>query len=440
MNYPTFLNQIDRLTNQCDAEKLRKFVHELARKLAEEKRLVFLKTLNEICAGSEGAAIHGNPDEEELQKQAEEMLEVLEEIQDGERELGCEYNEEYDDWYHPDEPEFVFVDPDAILEDLAKAAALLHRCLDQEAYPQGALLARRLSELTVLVSGDYDEDPLGLSELDSYECLPFDLAKTTREAVYLICMGTAEPDRAESMLSVMERFGAHSISLEDILKMGSKELDLDAFLPSWIEALARRSGPNIERLLAEAQSLLQDPSAAMEYASRYAESHPVLFRAVMENGITGGSAAEFIEIGLCAMKKVPVHHPARSAIALCTAKHSLEEQHRQTAEYCWLEAFRSLPTVESFLRLRLQTEQWADHEQKARLIYENYYANRPSWEQKTNAALLFFDGRFDELLDRFMSPREGIGWSGTFMKEGIALMLLLLDFGTVADTGLRTMK
>lgn len=44
------------------------------------------------------------------------------------------------------------------------------------------------------------------------------------------------------------------------------------------------------------------------------------------------------------------------------------------------------------------------------------------------------------MLARFMSQKEGIGWSSTFMKEGIALLLMLTDMGNTERPGMKEMR
>ena len=53
---------------------------------------------------------------------------------------------------------------------------------------------------------------------------------------------------------------------------------------------------------------------------------------------------------------------------------------------------------------------------------------------------MYFDARFEEMIDQFMKPGNGIGWSSTFMKEGIALMLMSLDAGTGSRPGMSAMR
>lgn len=439
MNYPTFLQEVDRLASGCDADSLRLFVHEMARTVPEADRTRFLSTLNGFCGASD-AAFKDNPKTDTgLADQIDSILKTLEGIRSGKRALESEYNEEWDEWDEDDEDEFVFTDPDHILNDIAAAAAALHQSLDQEEYGKGAELAKILSELTVHVSGDCEDEELGMTELVAYDLLDIDMEQTVKEALYLTCMGCVTQDRAEEMLTIMDQFGVFSVSLDEILQTGSDEIMLDSLLPSWIEALAKRPAAKTDQLLIEAQSMLQDPKTVLENASRYAGNHPVLYQTILQTGLANADLKEMTRIGLRAIKEIPAQHPTRSKVSLLTAKYALAAQERQIAETCWMEAFRTAPTVANYLRLRLRARRWEDYADGVRIAYTSYYSSRHSWEQKPLAALMFFEGRFGEMLGRFMKPGTGIGWSDTFMKEGIALILLLLDSGKTDRQGISAM-
>ena len=129
----------------------------------------------------------------------------------------------------------------------------------------------------------------------------------------------------------------------------------------------------------------------------------------------------------------------RSSIANLTAKYALEVKKQETAEYCWLEAFRSSPTVANYFQIRLQSQNWKDYSNEVRCIYSSYYDSKDSSYQNQLAALMFFEERFDEMIDRYMDAGDGIGWSSTFMKEGIALLLLLLYSGDLSLPGISEM-
>ncbi len=434
MNYPSFLKRVDQLANACNEEALRLFVHEIARTLSEERRDEFVQTLQGFCHVSQESFEEIDDDGEST----DEMIEKLQEISDGERSLLCDYNEEWDDWRDSFKDEFRFSDPEGILDDIAKAVARLHECLDKEWHREGAWLAEALAPLAVTVYGEYPEASMNMKDLDTYGLLEFDYAKMAREAIYLACVGNEMDQRAEEMLDIVSNLQV-SFSLEDILGMGSAEIDLDGFLPSWIEALAKRTSAQADALLGEALGMLEDDDAVLAYASRYASSHPVLYQNILRDGGKNGDVGKMMRIGLKAMEEVPRECKERNEICLLTAGFALGVQEQETAEKCWLEAFKTLPSAMNYLRLRLLSRCWDDYAGTVRGIYDEYYASMDSWRRRALAPLLFFDGRFDEMIDQFMNPGNGIGWSGTFMKQGIALMLMLLDRGNDQQIGMRKM-
>ena len=425
INYPTFLNKVDQITSMCDANALKSFIHEFARTVPEANREKFLTTLNDFCNVKKDAQIRKKEIESDFEEQIDSILEALEEIQEGEWELEAENNVEYDDWYDGEDEAYLFHDPDNILDDVYEAIELLHQCLDHENYERGAELASILSSLKVHVSGECYDETLGIKKLIYYNLLNIDLVKAVKEDLYLVCMGSKEQDRGEAMLKIMDNFDFYDVSLDEILQMGSHEIDLNSLLPSWINALAKRPAIISDELLVEAQNMLQDKKAVLDNASRYAEKHPTLYKNILS--IEDDSPEEMLLIGLRGMKEVPINSKIRSDICLLTAKYALEMQNYETAENCWLEAFRSFPSISNYFRIRLESENWKKYADNVRNIYSSYYSLKDSWERKSLAALMFFDERFDEMINKFMKAGNGIGWSSTFMKGGIALMLLLLD-------------
>ena len=53
--------------------------------------------------------------------------------------------------------------------------------------------------------------------------------------------------------------------------------------------------------------------------------------------------------------------------------------------------------------------------------------------------LRFLDGQFADVLEKGLNKSEALGWSGTFMKQGIALYLLCLHEGRWSGRGINAM-
>ena len=430
MNYPAFMKKVDEYAEQGDADELRMFIHNLARDVRQPERDAFLLLLSDSCNIVEEAK--GRPhasDSVTLEERVDEALAGLQEIIDGEVELDSEYNEEWDDWNDSEDEEFFFSDPEGLLADIDSAFSLLHDCLDHEIYKKGAALAEKLSEVRVQVSGeysDYGENDLSIYDLVCQNLLKSDYKTGIKEAVYLSCVGNEENQRASAMLQVLNRFQLTSITLEDILQTGTEEIELESFLPSWIAELAKQFSAYAEGLLLEAQMMLMNDGKELQVASQYATTHPALYVNYLKEKKTDHSSEELKTVGMKALDEVPLTKAERADIALLTAAYALKSADKKCADACWKEAFRTIPSVTNYLRLRLLSDQWENNSETMREVYQAYYKKLPEWERRDEAGLYFFDGRFGELLSIYMKPGKGIGWSSTFMKEGISLMLLLL--------------
>ena len=427
MNYPTFLKEVDAAVSRGSKEQLSAFIHEIARTLPEGGRRGFLDTLGSYLSAQAKAK---KEKKENLDAEIRAAVEELDEIISGERMLGSEYNEMWDDWDDDAEDEIIFHDPEEILPDIKHALSLMYKALDREEYSAGAVLAEKLSELRVEVGGDYYGDPLSIADLIYYNLVSGDIDTIVRNALYLEYMGNEEAERAGAMVKSMCSFRHYSITLESLLETARDEMDVASLLPLWIEALARRPSEDVDKLLEEAVSMLGDSASVLDYASRYASSHPVIYRDVLKNGKEKDFPMPLLDIGLKAIDEIPVDGKLRDEVCLLTASLAVREGKKEIMEKCWFEAFRSKPCVVNYLRLRLLSSSWKSVSEKVERIYRESCRSSSFFSEKEPlAAMLFFDMHFDEVLEKFMKAKEGLGWSYTFMKPGIAFFLMLLSDG-----------
>ncbi len=352
-----------------DKDKLGAFVHEMARTSPEEEREQFLLLLNNYCTSSRGEP---SKNDDSVATEIDKVLKKLEKIQGSERCLKSEYNEMWDDWDGDWDDEYCFFDPNDVLEDVKGAVFLLHKALDHEEYKKGAELA---------------------------------------------LLGNDKEQQAEAVLKIMDNFDDYSITLENILEMAKEEIDVKAFLPFWIIALASRPASSTDDLLKEAVNMLDNDSLALDVASKYASTHPILYVEILRRGLDLATAPQMLEIGLMGMKEVPEELETRSEICLLAAEYAIRAETPMVAEICWLEAFKSKPNVINYLRVRNFAKDWEKYNQVMRSSYVSYYKSQDSLHREYLPALMFFDTRFGEVIDKFMNPKDGIGWSFTFMKH-----------------------
>lgn len=443
MNLPLFLKKVDSLTKDMSDEELGIFVHETARLLPEEKRGSFLERLRAAASVTESDGGYAGLDTAGKNKLIDEIHHIedlLSSIDEGELCLTSEINEEYDDWYNSDAEEFLFEDHEGVLGTIDTAMDLIHRCVDMELYEEGYTLAELLATISVQDEGEYDVcigQLLDVHELYIHNLLTCDFDRLCRDSLYLAYKGNQMEDRADDIYRMMSNLNCRHLSLEDMLQNGQEELEhFEEFLDTWIEYLVSLQGREEKRLIQEAQSLMNDEEKEVENAKKYAGQYPSLYEQYLTKHQSADDAQRFFEIGQKAMAEVPVDCRERSQIALLTAGHALRLQKTDEAEMCWVEAFRSEKRPVHFLRIFIESRDYARYEKAVQEICT-------SMNKRDNAdyyTILFLNGRFREVLEDGMNAREALGWSYTFMKKGLRLFLLYLYRGDELPAGLRRMR
>lgn len=460
MNLPEFLKEVDHLASKMTNNDLEAFLHEIARILPEEGRNRFLHTLKAFGNSLERTVNTAKNDGcEMLRADIEKIQEKLLEINKGKRSLDSEYNEEWDDWYNSDVDQILFSDPQGVLEDINRAIELLHRCVDMEVYKEGCELAEIISFLEVSAEGDYEDfdgSPLGMDMLCSYELLKYDFKKIVQDALYLTYLGNALEDRADELFCIIGNLQCYDIKLEDIMQIGNHELpEFDEFLLIWIDYLGLQNGKCTEKLLMDAQSLVKDDDVLLENSRKLVDQHPTLFEQLLRMKLDSGENDKMFKIGMEALDKIPDELVIRSKIALLTAEYASRLNADVTSETCWVEAFRSDSSAVNYLRIRFLTQDWTQYENNVRAIYEQVYRKTKELNkrrfygkdgEKENClyfneylVMLFFDHQFDKVFKTGLNEKKAVGWSETFMKQGLAFFLLLLYDGEELPVGLKVM-
>ena len=460
MNLSRFMKAVDMALTDLSAEDMKSFVHQIARGLPESGRGSFLKRL-ESLKGEDSVELQKRveKDSAELHAEVERIKKVLSEIDEGNRCLDSEINEEWDDWYDNEEDEFLFTDPEDLLKDLQDSIELIHRCFDEEEYKDGCELAELLSVLQIYVNGeyiDYDGSTLNIQELFDLELLSGSFIAFLRESLYLTYMGNELQYKADKLFRMMSNYRCFDVKLEDLMQMGEEELhDLQEFIPSWIDYLGRQEGPGAEKLLLEVWEMVDADDQHLEMARSFASQHPELYRRILEEGIGTTDPDKMYLIGMEALENIPVSYEIRGEVALLTAEYAEKINKHDSAESCWLEAFRSNTTVLNYLRLRCQTREWSKYAERVREIYETLFGNlkngnrvvsygmdglkRNALDRNTYLMILFFEEKFSNMIKLGMKETRPLGWSYTFMKEGLSLLLLLLFKGKTLHAGMRAM-
>lgn len=449
MNFTQFLKAVDQAAAAMSKEQLAEFIHDTARTLPENQREDFLAEMLLFAAGKE---THICPEPSKADQEAAADFEQkrsflrtrLERMESGELCLEGSLNPEYDDWYSSAEEEFLYSDPEGILDIIEEACRFVHQCVDCEEYQAACELTGILIGLDIMVGGEYQEytdEPININDLKSYHLGNVDYRTLVIDAARAAYCASALSERADELYITLMNSGRRDITLEMILQGGRELPDIDAFLPLWIEHLGRMTGSSAGKLLQEALELADDGEQLLANARKYCGEHPELYEQYLTANQGKTDADSLLAVGTEALEAIEKKYLVRSRIALLTSRTALEQDRPELAETCWLEAFRSDTRVVNYLRLLMECRDFSNVREAAAQIYretcsqlrkDSYFlptagGGRENQLNPTQAYLLaFLGGEFDYVRERAMNATNSLGWSASFMKCGLAAFLLLL--------------
>ena len=449
MNFTQFLKAVDQAAAAMSKEQLAEFIHETARTLPENHREDFLAEMLLFAAGKE---THICPELSKADQEAAADFEQkrsflrtrLERMESGELCLEGSLNPEYDDWYSSAEEEFLYSDPEGILDIIEEACRFVHQCVDCEEYQAACELTGILIGLDIMVGGEYQEytdEPININDLKSYHLGNVDYRTLVIDAARAAYCASALSERADELYITLMNSGRRDITLEMILQGGRELPEIDAFLPLWIEHLGRMTGSSAGKLLQEALELADDGEQLLANARKYCGEHPELYEQYLTANQGKTDADSLLAVGTEALEAIEKKYLVRSRVALLTSRTALEQDRPELAETCWLEAFRSDTRVVNYLRLLMECRDFSNVREAAAQIYretcsqlrkDSYFlptagGGRENQLNPTQAYLLaFLGGEFDYVRERAMNATNSLGWSASFMKCGLAAFLLLL--------------
>ena len=449
MNFTQFLKAVDQAAAAMSKEQLAEFIHDTARTLPENQREDFLAEMLLFVGGKEA---HICPEPSKADQEAAADFEQkrsflrtrLERMESGELCLEGSLNPEYDDWYSSAEEEFLYSDPEGVLDIIEEACRFVHQCVDCEEYQAACELTGILIGLDIMVGGEYQEytdEPININDLKSYHLGNVDYRTLVIDAARAAYCASALSERADELYITLMNSGRRDITLEMILQGGRELPEIDAFLPLWIEHLGRMTGSSAGKLLQEALELADDGEQLLANARKYCGEHPELYEQYLTANQGKTDADSLLAVGTEALEAIEKKYLVRSRIALLTSRTALEQDRPELAETCWLEAFRSDTRVVNYLRLLMECRDFSNVREAAAQIYretcsqlrkDSYFlptagGGRENQLNPTQAYLLaFLGGEFDYVRERAMNATNSLGWSASFMKCGLAAFLLLL--------------
>lgn len=459
MNLTNFLKQTDALAAQYSTEQLRTFIHEIGRGCPEHCREDFLEKLRSVGNKAENASNKNEAEDIDFNEMYHRVRENLKSIDSQEVSITGIINEEYDDWYDDCGEEFYYEDDSGISDMLKEACDFVHICMDRERYQEGFAVGELMLAMKILCDIEYGGEEFSLKDMADVGLLDCDLQQVILDTAYCAYHAATPAKRPETLYEVIVNAGRNEVTLEAVMQHGDEELPaLEAFLPLWTAYLGDRTGRMADRLILEAVGLLNDVSSEVRYAEKYAAVHPGLYLNLLETG-KYGTADDMVSIGLKAMETIPKKYRIRSKVALKTAEYAIAAKGDPLIlEKCYLAAYESDTSAPNYLRTLLNGGENGKKREALRKIfmglsvhksedsygmYERSHTGSEREENRLDSNMIlllkFLDGQFADVLAKGLNKSEALGWTGSFMKQGIALYLPYLYEGEWNSSGICAM-
>lgn len=456
MNLTNFLKQTDELVAKYTTAQLISFIHNIGRVLPEKDREDFLMKLKAAGEENENISRTDVVKDFNFNKTYQYIRNNLKIIDSQEITIEGILNESYDDWYDDSGEEFIYEDSEGISNMLEEACDFVHICMDREKYKEGYEVGKQLCEMQILCENEYGDEEFSISDMVYHELLSLDLRQVVLDALYCAYQSVPMGKRPEALYGMLMNFRRSEITLEEVMQHGDSELpDFQQFLKRLIPFVGDKTGYYADRLFVEAVGLLDETSVAARYAKSYASVHPGLYLELLENR-RSADQKEMAKLGFEAMKTIPKKYVMRSRVALKTADHLIRANADQSLlEACYFAAYESDTTALNYMRVLLNGYTAEEKREELRRKLMNFSADESdrfygygdsNSERKENKPdlnmlllLRFLDGQFADVLAEGVDKQKALGWTGTFMKQGIALYLLYLYEGRWSGQGMAEM-
>ena len=460
MNLPQFLKRVDDLSDKLSSEKRAVFIHKIAQNLPESNRSDFLKLMNSLIVDSEqnikeDIRHYDLPLKEKLRQIHIEM----QKIRDRKICLMSKFNTEYDDYYSPEEDEFLFEDPDKVLPILQNACELVHAYVDAELYQEAYELGNEILKLPIYANGDYPayaEEYMDIRVVINYELISVDLHKLFLDILYAAYQSAPLSKSAKTLYTLIENFHDDKITLSEILNVSSDETETTTeFLNIWINYLGENPTPVANRLFLEAADMIDDFELRCQIAKKYVNQHPRLYVNLINEKINEGQFETAFNLGNKALQNIPISYNIRAKAALLAVNAAMNINQIEDTERFRLEVFRSDTTPANFLSIVVESRNFSKWRIDVRNIYTKFVEDRSTpfidydcinvdlirnrIEKVSFQALRFFNGYFEETINNVLYPKASLGWSKTFIKQAIALFLINMYRGDSFPVGCRNM-
>jgi len=377
------------------------------------------------------------------QEFADEKMKLLREwmrqIDEGELYLDVDEYEEYSDSYWDRDWITDYYDNQGIGGKVEAMIQFAQDCVNDRKYQEANDIYEWLWEMAVSTDPEYGCDPVDLELLSENEIIHTDLEQLALLTLYADYQVQKPENRAEDIYLYFSIHTFRKLHIQDMFCAGREELDgTEQFWEDWIALLQTKSGEEESRLLQEAVLYQEGIDGLVKMADKNCDVHPLLYLSAMQEYNKKHDYLQVEKTGERAIEKIDSRLKIRSGIALMAAFAASCLGHTENQmRFCW-ECFLADSTVRNFLRLFGTKDMAEKYGLKGQEVLCSREKGNPTGyvrnsELERNIVgdygyymLCFYTRDFQKVKAVSKNPQGSLGWSGSFIRYGIRLILLYL--------------
>lgn len=432
---------IQQLIKELSKENLQEIILQMTESMPEDqqKRLEELvrEYINQLTVDNE-FPVNIRMSQELVDEKMKQIEEWMRQIDEGELYLDTEGYEDYSSGYWDSDWITEYYDNQGIGDKITFMIRFAKDCVDDRRYQEANLIYDWLWEMAVSTDEEYD-DPVDLDLLIEEKIVCENMEQMALLTLYADYQAADPKRRAEDIYLYFSHYAFQNLHIEDMLHVGRENLTgTEQFWKDWIELLKTKSGDTESRLLKEAVLYSEGIRGLVEIADENCGAHPSLYLEVMKEYDKRHDYTEIEKIGEKAISKIDRNLIIRSKVALKAAYAASCLGHTDNVmSLCW-EAFCSDSTVKNLLRLFGTKEMAEQYGIRSGEVLSSRIKGTPAVSIRNTElnqniigdydyyTLSFYTGDFKKAKTASENPKNSLGWSSSFVGEGIRMFLLYL--------------
>lgn len=377
------------------------------------------------------------------QEFVDEKMQILRkwmnQIDEGELYLDVDEYENYSDSYWDRDWVTEYYDNQGIGDKVEYMIRFAQDCVYDRKYQEAHEIYEWLWKMSVSTDPEYECDPVELEQLSENKIIHTDMQQVALLTLYADYQIQEPENRAEDIYLYFSIYTFQKLHIQDMFGIGREELrGTEQFWEDWIALLQTKSGEVESRLLQEAVLYQEGIDGLVKMADKNCDVHPSLYFSAMQEYNKKHDYLQIEKIGERAIEKIDSKLKIRSKIALMAAYAASCLGHTEKQiQFCW-ECFRSDSTERNFLRLFGIPQMAEEYGMRGHEVLCSREKGNPAEyirnsELERNIVgdygyytLSFYMGDFQKVKAASKNPQGSLGWSGSFIRYGIRLILLYL--------------